>query len=64
MAINSAQLFVKKMRENKSFRNTVSNVANKNALWYFVKKEGFDFNERDLVEAMAECMTELEESNK
>jgi len=31
-------------------------------LWNTIKDKGFDFGERDLVQAMAACMTELEAS--
>ena len=62
MAFESAQLFVLKMKEGKYFRKKVSNVTDKKELWDLVKKEGFDFDERDLARAMAACMTEMEES--
>jgi len=62
MALESAQLFVLKMREDKIFREMVSGVADKESLWDLVKKEGFEFDERDLAGAMAACMTEMEES--
>lgn len=62
MAFESAQLFVLKMKEGRNFRKKVSNVADKKELWDLVKKEGFDFDERDLARAMATCMTEMEES--
>ncbi len=61
MALESAQLFVLKMREDKIFREKVSGVADNESLWELVKKEGFDFDERDLAGAMAACMTEMEE---
>jgi hypothetical protein len=50
------------MRENRDFREKVRNVFDKEALWSLVKSEGYDFDEKDLVGAMAECMSELEES--
>ncbi|MBT3256989.1 MAG: Nif11-like leader peptide family natural product precursor [Deltaproteobacteria bacterium] len=60
MALESAQLFVVKMREDKNFRQKVSDVADRESLWDLVKNEGFDFDERDLAGAMAACMTEME----
>lgn len=62
MALESAQLFVLKMREDKIFREKVREIADKKSLWDLVKREGFNFDERDLAEAMAACMTEMEES--
>jgi predicted ribosomally synthesized peptide with nif11-like leader len=62
MSLDSAQLFVSKMRENRDFREKVRNVFDKEALWNLVKSEGYDFDEKDLVGAMAECMSELESS--
>ena len=63
MSLNSAQLFVLKMREDREFRKKVKNVSDKEVLWNLVKSEGFDFDEKDLVGAMAACMTELEETS-
>ncbi len=63
MSLQSAQLFVSKMRDDKNFRENASNATDKAALWDMVKNKGYDFDERDLVEAMAACMTEMEDSN-
>ncbi len=60
MALESAKLFVAKMREDNFFRKQVSSVADKEAFWNLVKKENFNFDERDLAGAMAACMTEME----
>ena len=62
MSLDSAQLFVSKMRENRDFREKVRNVFDKEALWNLVKSEGYDFDEKDLVGAMAAYMSELEDS--
>ena len=62
MTLESAQLFVVKMREDNNFREKVSGVADRESLWDLVKNEDFDFDERDLAGAMAACMTEMEES--
>lgn len=62
MGLNSAKLFVKRMKEDKPFRNEVSNVAGKEAFWNLVDKENFDFDERHLAGAMAACMTDMEDA--
>ncbi len=62
MSLQSAQLFVSKMRDDKNFRENVSSVTDKAALWDLVKSRGYDFDERELVGAMAACMTEMEEA--
>ncbi len=60
MALESAKLFVTKMREDNGFRKQVSSVADKNAFWDLVKNENFNFDERDLAGAMAACMSDME----
>lgn len=62
MGLPSAKLFVKRMKEDNSFRNKVSNVKNKESFWNLVNSEKFDFDERHLAGAMAACMTEMEEA--
>jgi predicted ribosomally synthesized peptide with nif11-like leader len=57
---DSAQLFVKKMREDKGFRNRVQDIGDKAEFWEYVENKGYDFDECDLVKAMASCMKELE----
>ncbi len=60
MTTDSAHLFVQKMREDKGFRNIVQDIGNKTELWEYIKNKGYDFDECDLVKAMAACMKELE----
>jgi predicted ribosomally synthesized peptide with nif11-like leader len=60
MNFSSAQLFVRKMKEDKQFREHFQNVTENKALWKDIRKEGYNFDEKDLVRAMAECMNELE----
>jgi predicted ribosomally synthesized peptide with nif11-like leader len=60
MTTESAQLFVQKMREDKGFRNTVKNIGDRTELWEYIENKGHDFDECDLVKAMATCMAELE----
>ena len=60
MNFTNAQLFVQRMREDTEFRNSVGNIGDSAELWKYLKTSGFDFNECDLVRAMAACMAELE----
>jgi len=60
MTTESAQLFVQKMREDKGFRNTVKNIADRNEFWEYIENKGYAFDECDLVKAMATCMAEFE----
>jgi predicted ribosomally synthesized peptide with nif11-like leader len=60
MAVESAQLFVEKMREDKSFRDTVQKISDRVELWEYIKNKGYAFDECDLVKAMATCMADLE----
>ncbi len=48
------------MKEDNIFREQASCDPNNEAFWNLVKKENFNFDERDLVGAMAACMTEME----
>lgn len=60
MSLESAQQFVSRMREDKEFRATVGQTDDTRALNAYLKRHGFDFDQRELVEAMATCMAELE----
>jgi predicted ribosomally synthesized peptide with nif11-like leader len=62
MTFDSAQTFVQKMREDNKFREMMQNINDREKLWRTIKDKGFEFDERDLVQAMAACMTELEAS--
>jgi len=62
MTFNSAQAFVQKMREDKEFREMMQTIGDREKLWNSIKDKGYDFDERDLVQAMAACMAELEAS--
>ncbi len=61
MGLQSAKLFVKRMKEDNSFRDRISGVIDRKAFWDIVNREGFDFDERHLAGAMAACMTEMED---
>ncbi len=62
MTFDSAQTFVQKMRDDNKFREMMQNINDREKLWRTIKDKGFEFDERDLVQAMAACMTELEAS--
>jgi len=60
MAIDNARRFVEKMRQDKSFRKKALAITEPEDLLSFLHEEGLPFNQRELVEAMAECMEQLE----
>ncbi len=60
MSLESAQQFVSRMREDEEFRATVGQTDDTLALNVYLKRQGFDFDQRELVGAMAACMAELE----
>ena len=60
MSLDSAQQFVSRMKEDKEFRAAVGLTADTAALDAYLKNHGFEFNQRDLVGAMAACMAELD----
>lgn len=60
MTLDSAQLFVQRMRKDIGFRNTLKKIGHRDELWEYIEKKGYAFNECDLVKAMAACMAELE----
>ena len=62
MTFDSTQAFVQKMRDDNKFREMMQNINDREKLWRTIKYKGFEFDERDLVQAMAACMTELEAS--
>ncbi len=60
MSLESAQQFVARMKEDKEFRTAVQGTADLAALNDYLRSEGFHFNQRELVGAMAECMADLD----
>jgi predicted ribosomally synthesized peptide with nif11-like leader len=60
VSLASAQQFVARMKADKEFRAAVQQVADVAALNDCLRDQGFDFNQRELVGAMAACMTELD----
>ncbi len=60
MSVNNARRFVEKMRQDQDFRKKVLETTKPEDLLSFLQEEGLPFNQRELVEAMAECMEQLE----
>lgn len=60
MSLESAQQFVSKMKEDKQFRESVQQTADIVALNDYLTGQGFEFNQRELIGAMAACMAELD----
>ena len=60
MAINNARRFVEKLRQDQNFRKKALATTEPEDLLSFLQKDGLLFNQKELVEAMAECMEQLE----
>jgi len=60
MTIDNARRFVERMRQDQSFRERVLANAGPEELLSFLQKEDIQFDQRELVGAMAECMARLE----
>jgi len=60
MSLKSAQQFVSRMKEDKEFRAAVGQTTDTVALNVYLIGQGFQFNQMELVEAMAACMAELD----
>jgi hypothetical protein len=60
MAINNARKFVEKMRQDQNFRVKALATTGPDGLFSFLREEDLPFNQRELVEAMAECMEQLD----
>ena len=60
MSLENAQQFVSRMKEDKQFRNKVQNIADNKKLKEYLENQGYNFDERELIGAMAACMAELE----
>jgi predicted ribosomally synthesized peptide with nif11-like leader len=60
MAIDNARRFVEKMRQDKTFRRKALATTGPENLLLFLQEEDLPFDQRELVEAMAECMEQLE----
>ena len=60
MSVNNARRFVEKLRQDQNFRKKSLATTDQEDLYLFLQEEGLPFNQRELVEAMAECMEQLE----
>jgi len=60
MAIDNARSFVEKMKQDKNFRKKTLATTGPEDLLLFLQQENLPFDQRELVEAMAECMEQLE----
>ena len=60
MSITNARRFVARLREDRAFRNKALDTSGPEELTALLQTEGLIFDERELVEAMAECMAQLE----
>ena len=60
MAIDNACRFVEKMKQDQKFRKKVLATTGPEDLFLLLQEEDLLFNQRELVEAMAECMGQLD----
>jgi predicted ribosomally synthesized peptide with nif11-like leader len=60
MAINNARRFVEKMKQDQNFRKKALATTRPEDLLLFLQEEDLPFDQRELVEAMAECMEQME----
>ncbi len=59
MTFESAKSFVSQMKCDLALRKNCMNTEDSKSLWKLIETKGFDFEEHDLVKAMAECMGEM-----
>jgi hypothetical protein len=60
MSINNARRFVERMKQDKNFRRKALVTTGQEDLLLFLQQENLPFDQRELVEAMAECMGKME----
>lgn len=60
MPLNDARRFVVKMREDHDFRKKTLEATGPEDLASFLHEEGLLFDQRELIDAMAECMAQME----
>ena len=60
MSISNARKFVEKMKQDQMFRRKALATTEPEDLLLFLKQEDLQFDQRELVEAMAECMEQME----
>ncbi|MCP3876607.1 MAG: hypothetical protein GY699_26160 [Desulfobacteraceae bacterium] len=61
MPLNDARKFVEKLRGDHNFRENALNTTGPEELSSFLQSKTLCFDQRELVGAMAECMTQLEQ---
>ena len=61
MSLNDALMFVNKMKEDNHFRDQALETSNPEDLSLFLHTKGLKFDQRELVGAMAACMTQMEQ---
>ena len=59
MSLKNAQLFVDEMKGDSNLRDLMSSVENEESLMVLSKGKGYNFDQKDLVRAMAACMAEM-----
>lgn len=64
MSLENARRFVAKLRENNDFRLKTLATSSPEELTSFLHAEDMLFDQRELVAAMAECMEQLELSER
>lgn len=62
MSLEHAHQFVSRMKEDREFRSAVSSSTDKQSLSDYLKAQGYEFDRRELIAAMAACMAELEKT--
>lgn len=60
MAMGDAHRFVERMKQGRDFRKKVLATVGSGELLCLLEQEDMAFDQRELVEAMAECMEQLE----
>ncbi len=61
MPLNDARNLVEKMREDQNFRKKLLDTPGPEELASFLESEALVFDQRELIGAMAECMSQLEQ---
>lgn len=61
MSLENAQRLVLRMREDKAFRGELQSINDNEILLNYLTEQGYEFEEKDLIKAMAACMTGLEQ---
>jgi predicted ribosomally synthesized peptide with nif11-like leader len=61
MSLSDALMFVNKMKEDNHFREKALGTSTPEDLSLFLHSKGLQFDQRELVGAMAECMTQMEQ---